>query len=167
MLHRLSATALLLTLAILVVYVPEVSGQPAGLPGRAWVNTVVLQAGEDVYLDHEYPTANFVQKTVLMLSPSGSRVALMQFDLTGRVPLNSIIHSATLEVYTVERKRTFPETVEAFMVERQWTETQATWVKSTWDTYGAVAGCNGSSDRGFTRCMSGSRLMSHLLSRNG
>lgn len=149
MLHRLSATALLLTLAILVVCVPEVSGQPAGLPGRAWVNTVVLQAGEDVYLDHDYPNANFVQKTVLMLSPNASRVALMQFDLTGRVPLNAIIHSATLEVYTVERKRTFPETVEAFMVERQWTETQATWVKSTWDDYWAVAGCNGSSDRGF------------------
>jgi len=147
--NQFSIPVALFTLAVLLVCVPAVSGQPAGLPGGAWVNTVVLQSGEDVYIDHDMPNKNFANMTILMLAPNGNRVSLIKFDLVGRVPQGAIIHSATLEVYTVGRNHNFDERVDAFHVLKHWTETEATWRESTWGEYWAVAGCNGSSDREF------------------
>jgi hypothetical protein len=135
-------------LVVSSVFVVQVRGQPAA-PQTSRASTVVLQEGAagysgttDVYLDHDYPDDNWGDRDWLMVTAAETRVALVRFELSGHVPPGATIQSATLELYADSRTRDLAEQVAAYLVRRQWVESEATWNRATASQYWGTAGCN-------------------------
>jgi len=111
--------------------------------------TVVLQEGvggytgtTDVYIDRWTPDTNWGGSDWLMVTASEDRAALIRFELSGYVPQGAVIQSATLEVYTGDRRNAMSERVSAYRVRRSWVEGQATWNRAAIGQPWQVPGCN-------------------------
>ncbi len=124
----------------------------------AYCETIVLKDGlngyagtRDSYIDKDNPNVNYgtgYYMQLYMSSYSPKRSGLIKFDITGQIPSNSIINSATLSLYLCEKVNMASGDfvyVAPFRIGnyRNWVETEATWNVYRGSSYWSVAGCEG------------------------
>jgi len=103
-----------------------------------------LGALSDTAISSWYPTTNY-GTALLRVRGSGTMSSLLQFDLTG-IPEGSIIVSGTLRLTTYEYddgKTNLSLHIGAYLVNRAWSESTATWNLASTGVSWAAAGCNG------------------------
>ncbi len=121
-------------------------------------DTLVLKHGvggysgtTDAYIDSQSPDTNYGTPWymhVYMYNNAPRRSGLIRFDLTGRIPPMSIIHSATLSLWcyqVVDMDSNDYLYVAPFRVGqyRPWVETEATWNRFRGTSYWSSPGCEG------------------------
>lgn len=150
MMHVRILTATTLLVCCLLVLSSATSAQEDG--------TIVLKqgannyyGGTDTFINSEASTTNYGTLWYMhlyMSSQNPRRSGLVKFDLTGQIPANSVINSATLSlrVYQLvdmtsgDWMDVGPYRVGQY---RDWAETQATWNVFKGTSYWSVAGCEG------------------------
>lgn len=130
----------------------------AVLVSGASADQVVLKQGvggyvgaADTYIDSQNPTGNSGNAWYMhlyMYNDDPRRSALLKYDLTGRIPPNAVISSATLSIWlyqVVDMDSNDWVDVAPFRVgvHRDWVESQATWNVFRGSTYWSAAGCEG------------------------
>ncbi len=136
-----------LILAMLLTIIINAAGQassPAVRPSAqvgassAEVVTLIFQRGvqpdiyytgmSDTWLDKWYPDANRGNDPTLKIHPNeeGRERALVYFDIS-RIPPDATVVEATLNLYAFYWSQSFPLTIHAYRVLKDWTVGYATW----------------------------------------
>jgi len=146
--RRYSALFLAATLfALLALLV-----RPYKMVKPAFASVLTLQEGVDGYagttdnfLDSWAMTSNWGDSVYLKVRHADIRKPVIKFDLTGQIPDNSTINSATLAVYAIARSNSNSLTVGSFKILRSWEEGESTWAKASTEIDWGTAGCNNTS----------------------
>ncbi len=153
------ASALLLSLIV------SAAGQAAVAPNSggqlssqveassADIITVVFQRGvqpdiyytgmSDTYLDKWYPDTNRGNDPMLKVHPNedGRERTLVYFDIA-RIPADATVVEASLHLYTFYWSQSFPLTIHAYRVLKEWTVGYATWNRANATELWHMAGCS-------------------------
>lgn len=105
----------------------------------------------DTFINSQAQSQNYGTETYMelyMYNHNPRRSGLIKFDITGQIPPNATIDSATLSLYLYEKVNFTSGDwmyIAPFRVghHRHWVETEATWLMSRSGMYWATPGCEG------------------------